>query len=154
MGRARSTLGGSSPPWWSSPASPFHLFSPTQISYDQVLARCQSLVEGACFLPLRSHSITRRAPRAYHILIPFHLGWSMAQSLRTRPRLSRMTPNLTKEATRFVCAASCNNNATRLNDFSFPSCDSSGKPSALRRASYTLASGCLVPDGMFECSVR
>jgi len=45
---------------------------------------------------------------------PFHLGWSTVRSSRTRPRSSRMILSLTKEATSFACAASCNNSATNL----------------------------------------
>jgi len=44
----------------------------------------------------------------------------MARSLRIRPRLSRTMLSMTKEAASFVCAASCNNNATNRTDFCFP----------------------------------
>jgi len=45
----------------------------------------------------------------------------MARSLRTRPRLNRTILSLTKVATSFVYAASCNNNTASLTDFYFPS---------------------------------
>jgi len=44
----------------------------------------------------------------------------MERSLRIRPRLSRTMPSMTKEATSFVCAASCNNNAASLTNSHFP----------------------------------
>ena len=119
-------------------------------------ACAMSIIGGGCVFPspsFRSHPFTRRALCAYHI----HLGWSMVRSLRTRPRLSRMSLSLTKEVTSFVCAAPCNSNATNLADFYFLLLVNPVAvlaKSVLCRTPCTLASQRFVPDEMFECSVR
>jgi len=82
----------------------------------------------------------------------------MARSLRTRPRLNRTILSLTKGATSFVYAASCNNNTASLTDFYFPSLVPVaifvGNPSVPCHAPCAPASWRLVTDRMFGCSVR
>jgi len=60
-------------------------------------------------------------------------------------------PSMTKGATSFVHAASCNNNARKPNHFLFPIALDPflGKPPARRRVPRTLTSERLVPDGTF-----